>query len=68
MFSKSDVLVINKMDLPPHVDFGLPALKKAVRKLKPGVVFIEMSAKTGDGVDKCVAWLEQKLRARRKSR
>jgi Ni2+-binding GTPase involved in maturation of urease and hydrogenase len=39
-----------------------------VRKLKPGITFIEMSAKTGDGVDKWVAWLEQKLRARRKSR
>jgi len=68
MFSKSDVLVINKMDLLPHVDFDLPALKKAVRKLKPGIAFIEMSAKTGDGVDKWVAWLEQKLRGRRKKR
>ena len=68
MFSKSDVIVINKMDLLPHVDFDLPALKKAVRKLKPGITFIEMSAKTGDGVDKWVAWLEQKLRARKKDR
>jgi hydrogenase nickel incorporation protein HypB len=68
MFSKSDVLVINKMDLLSHVDFDLPALKKAVRKLKPGITFIEMSAKTGDGVDKWVAWLERKLRGRRKGR
>jgi hydrogenase nickel incorporation protein HypB len=64
MFSKSDVLIINKMDLLPYVDFDLPALKKVVRKLKPGITFIEMSAKTGDGVDKWVTWLEQKLRAR----
>jgi hydrogenase nickel incorporation protein HypB len=67
MFSKSDVIVINKLDLLPHVDFDLPALKKSVRKLKPGITFIELSAKTGDGVDKWVAWLEQKLRARRKT-
>jgi hydrogenase nickel incorporation protein HypB len=68
MFSKSDVLVINKMDLLPYVDFDLPALKKSVRKLRPGITFIEMSARTGDGVDKWVAWLEQKLRSRRKKR
>jgi len=68
MFSKSDVLIINKIDLLPFVDFDLPALKRAVRKLKPGITFVKMSAKTGDGVDKWVAWLEQKLRARRKSR
>jgi len=66
MFSKSDVIVINKLDLLPHVDFDLPALKKAVRKLKPGITFIELSARTGVGVDKWVAWLEQKLRAHRK--
>jgi hydrogenase nickel incorporation protein HypB len=68
MFSKSDVLVINKMDLLPFVDFDVAALKKSVRKLRPGITFIEMSARTGDGVDKWVAWLEQKLRSRRKKR
>ena len=68
MFSKSDVLVINKMDLLPHVNFDLSALKKAVRKLKPGIAFVEMSAKTGEGVDQWVAWLEQKLRSRHRKR
>jgi hydrogenase nickel incorporation protein HypB len=68
MFTKSDVIVINKLDLLPYVDFDLPALKKSVRKLKRGIAFIELSAKTGDGVDKWVAWVEQKLCARRKSR
>jgi hydrogenase nickel incorporation protein HypB len=50
------------------VDFDLPALKKAVRKLTPGITVIEMSARTGEGVDKWVAWLEQKLRARKKGK
>ena len=68
MFSKSDALVINKLDLLPYVDFDLAALKKAVRKLRPGITFIEMSARTGAGVDKWVAWLEEKLLSRRKKR
>lgn len=68
MFSKSDALVINKLDLLPYVDFDLAALKKAVRKLRPGITFIEMSARTGEGVDKWVAWLEEKLLSRRKKR
>ncbi len=66
MFSKSDVLIINKIDLLPFVDFNVSALKQAVRKLRPGITFIEMSAKTGEGVEKWVAWLEQKLRGRRR--
>ncbi len=68
MFSKSDVIVINKIDLLPHVDFDVAALKKAVRKLRPGITFIEMSAKTGKGVDKWVAWLEKRLSDRKKVR
>jgi len=68
MFSKSDAIVINKMDLLPFVDFNVAVLKKAVRKLKPGITFVEMSTKTGAGVDQWVTWLEQKLRARRRSR
>ena len=68
MFSKSDVIVINKIGLLPHVDFDVAALKKAVRKLRPGITFIEMSAKTGKGVDKWVAWLEKRLSDRKKVR
>ena len=68
MFSKSDVVIINKTDLAPYVDFDGPALKKAVRKLRPGITFIEMSTKTGEGVDKWIAWLEQKLTSRQKKR
>jgi hydrogenase nickel incorporation protein HypB len=68
MFSKSDALVINKLDLLPYVDFDMPALKRVARKLKPGIAFIEMSARTGEGVDKWVAWLEEKLRAYYKRR
>ena len=67
MFSKSDVLVINKMDLLPYVDFDVRALKQVVRKLKPGITFIEMSARTGDGVDLWLAWLEKTLRTHRKN-
>ncbi len=68
MFSKSDALVINKLDLMPYVDFDLAALRKAVRKLRPGITFIELSAKTGQGVDKWLAWLERRLASRRKPR
>jgi hydrogenase nickel incorporation protein HypB len=68
MFSRSDVLVINKIDLLPYVDFDLAALKKAVRKLRPGIKLIELSARTGQGVDQWLAWLETALRSHRRRR
>jgi len=68
MFSKSDLIIVNKLDLLPMVDFDLPSLKQAVNKLKPGITIIETSAKTGQGVQEWIAWLEERLRARSPAR
>ena len=61
MFSKSDVVVVNKMDLMPYVEFDPGAVEQAVRKLKPDLPVLRLSAKTGAGVGDWIAWLEQKL-------
>jgi hydrogenase nickel incorporation protein HypB len=68
MFAKSDVIVVNKIDLLPYVDFDTAALKKAIRKLKPKVPIIELSARTGAGVGEWTRWLERQLRGRRSSK
>ncbi len=61
MFSKSDIVVVNKMDLMPYVEFDPDAVERAVRKLKPDLPVLRLSAKTGEGVGDWIAWLEQKL-------
>lgn len=65
MFSKSDLVVVNKTDLLAHVDFDVDALEAAVHKLKPDIPVLRLSARTGDGLDAWTGWLEERLGERR---
>ncbi len=58
MFSRSDVIIINKIDLLPHVDFNVEQFSRAVRKLKPRVPIIQLSCRTGEGLKGWLDWLE----------
>ncbi len=58
MFSKAHLVVLNKIDLLPHVDFDLQAFTTAVTGLNEGVQIFEVSCKTGQGVDRWTTWLE----------
>ncbi len=57
IFAQADVVVINKSDLLPYVDFDIDKFTRAVRNLNPRAVFFPLSCKTGSGVDEWVAWL-----------
>jgi len=62
MFSKSDVIIVNKIDLLPYVDFNLDQFTSSVRKLKPRVPIFLVSARTGVGMDSWINWLKKALR------
>lgn len=64
-FARSDVVVVNKIDLLPHVDFDLTELRQAVARLKPGLPVLELSARTGAGLESWFGWLEARLGERR---
>lgn len=57
MFSKVDVLLINKIDTLPMFDFDLQAVRERVTRLNPTVCILPISAKTGRGVTEWVDWL-----------
>lgn len=57
MFSKVDVLLINKIDTLPMFDFDLQAVRERVTRLNPTVRILPISAKTGQGVTEWVDWL-----------
>ena len=57
MFATADLVVVNKTDLLPYVDFDLEAFTAYARSLNPGVRVLPLSAKTGAGVDAWYAWL-----------
>lgn len=57
MFRAVDVVVINKIDLLPHLDFDLDAFLANLRAVNPTVTTIRVSARTGEGVEEWCSWL-----------
>ena len=58
MFQTAHVCLINKTDLLPYIDFDLEKLKGNARKVNPDLIFIELSAKTGEGFEPWIKWME----------
>ena len=59
MFHHADLMLLNKVDLLPHLDFDLEACKAFARQVNPDIRILEVSAKTGQGMDAWYAWLRQ---------
>ena len=61
MFAASRLMLLNKMDLLPHVDFDVDRCVEYARRVNPDLEVLEVSARSGEGMR---AWLDW-LRARR---
>ena len=61
MFQVADVVIVNKTDVLPYFDFDMEAFKNNVELRHPGIPVIPISAKTGEGMDKLVEWLEHQI-------
>ena len=59
MFESSQLCIINKTDLLPYLDFDMEKLKDYAKRVNHHLEFIEVSAKTGEGMDKWYEWLRQ---------
>ncbi|MDQ3307430.1 MAG: hydrogenase nickel incorporation protein HypB [Actinomycetota bacterium] len=57
MFAAADLVVINKTDLLPYVDFDLDTLAKHARSLNPDLEIIALSVRGGDNLNSWYAWL-----------
>ncbi len=57
VFIKSNLILLNKMDLMEISDFNLSLFKKKVNQLNPDSEIIKISCKTGAGMDKWMNWL-----------
>jgi hydrogenase nickel incorporation protein HypB len=64
MFTVADIVLINKIDLLPHVNFDTDAYKKTVKNLNESVEIFEVSCTTGQGIDRWLSWLQNQLRNR----
>ncbi len=59
MFRAADVVLVNKIDLLPHLDFDLDLFLANLRAVNPGATVIQISARTGEGVEEWCAWLRR---------
>jgi hydrogenase nickel incorporation protein HypB len=58
MFHASDLMIIAKIDLLPHVDFDVAATIANARKVNPRIKVLQLSAKTGEGLDAWGQWIK----------
>jgi hydrogenase nickel incorporation protein HypB len=59
MFRTCELVVINKIDLLPHLDFDMERFLHALDAVHPGVQRMLVSARTGEGIDAFRDWLQQ---------
>lgn len=62
MFHTSDICIINKIDLAPYLDTNIEELKKNARQVNPSLVFFEVSATKGTGMEQWYEWLETNMK------
>jgi hydrogenase nickel incorporation protein HypB len=59
MFAASELLLLNKIDLLPYVDFDVERCLAAARSVRPGVRMLCVSARTGEGMDAWYDWIRE---------
>ena len=57
MFAAADLMLVNKVDLLPYVEFDVEACIENARKVNPGIRVLTVSATTGEGMDAWYAWI-----------
>jgi len=61
VFMESDVVLVNKIDVLPYFDFDLGSFPEIISGLNPSARIYAISAKTGEGMENWVSWIEAML-------
>ena len=61
MFAAATLMLVNKVDLLPYLDFDVARCIAAARRVNPAIEVIELSARTGQGMPAWLDWLERAL-------
>jgi len=64
MFTETDVVLVNKVDLLPYLDFNIAAFNQVVNGLNPRSKIFPVSCKTGEGLEAWFSWLEKETKHR----
>jgi hydrogenase nickel incorporation protein HypB len=63
MFRAADLMLLNKTDLLPHLEFDLEKCRELARRVSPNITIIEVSGRTGAGMENWYAWLVEGMAA-----
>jgi hydrogenase nickel incorporation protein HypB len=63
MFAAAGLVIINKTDLLPYVDFNLDVCQKYARSINPDAEIMPVSATTGHGMDEWYEWIDARANA-----
>jgi hydrogenase nickel incorporation protein HypB len=59
MFHAAEVMILNKVDLLPHVDFDVEQVIANAQEVNPGIEVLCVSARSGEGLDAWYDWLRE---------
>ena len=62
MFQVSSVLLLNKIDLLPYIDFDVERFKNEALKINPKLKIFQISCRTGEGLSDWTNWIEGRLK------
>ncbi len=65
MFRAAEVMILNKTDLLPHVDFDVDRAIENARAVNPDIAVLQVSARTGEGLQAWYGWLREQRAAAR---
>ncbi len=56
-----EILIVNKIDLQPYVEFKMDYFRQGVEMLNPGLITFPVSCRTGEGFEAWIRWLTEKV-------
>ncbi|TRO82396.1 hydrogenase nickel incorporation protein HypB [Trichloromonas acetexigens] len=62
MFQAADLLLINKLDLLPHLRFDLEQCRQFALRINPRLEIIELSCQSGEGMEHWYDWLRERVK------
>ncbi|MCY0964837.1 hydrogenase nickel incorporation protein HypB [Parathalassolituus penaei] len=64
MFHAADLMILNKIDLLPYLDFDVDACIEYARRVNPDILVIELSARSGEGMEQWLMWVAEQRSTR----
>jgi hydrogenase nickel incorporation protein HypB len=61
MYRGVDVVLLNKIDVLDAFDFDVDYFSRGVKALNPGLTFLPLSCKTGEGLEAWLTWLREEI-------